>query len=592
MTESLSVSVKSISDGKIYIDGTACGDTGKYYCITYATTGAGGNIINSSQTYTFWLGGCLNLGNIGCYIPYNGDGTYRIYLDEVTNYGCENKIRWVDADTIIVEPAVCPYPNIASIEFSDSTPYTGESVSFWRDGEYGGSGHYIVSRRWDFGDGGSATTSSATHTYTSPGTFTVSLTVTNDCGKSYTRQKTISVSAETVLIDVAVVDQHATGVAGAHVYIPTAKGAKTISTNYMGVAVGFTLDKGANHTASITYLPSAWETTHQSTLTFNANQPGRVTLYVNKIEVYVCTDGQERYPETCSDGSTIHKEVCESNAWNPSGETCPVNGMYSITCYVKNELGVGIKDVYVNCFVKSGYTGYNGYIKFSDLEKGNYTVEIIPPDGYECIDGCAESFTLDSDKTINFTITGEPALCDEGEKKCVWDPSQSRAEIKKCVSGTWVNDSWCPVGATCNNGICGAAPPPPPPPTCSEKNKTECDASPDCYWWDSDNFCHDTPEQTDYPTLTITSDIDIVGGLDAYVDGVKVGLTPITKSFTETDIGKDVSVAGVLADIIGTKGKNVTLSAGSNMVNIEFLMDNKEILAGGTIAGVLLLKYI
>jgi subtilisin family serine protease len=35
---------------------------------------------------------------------------------------------------------------------------------------------------WDFGDGGSAATQEATHTYTDPGTYTVTLTSTNGCG--------------------------------------------------------------------------------------------------------------------------------------------------------------------------------------------------------------------------------------------------------------------------------------------------------------------------------------------------------------------------------------------------------------------------
>jgi hypothetical protein len=130
------------------------------------------------------------------------------------------------------------------------------------------------------------------------------------------------------------------------------------------------------------------------------------------------------------------------------------------------------------------------------------------------------------------------------------------------------------------------------PTTCAGKTKIECDESPECYWWNSDNSCHDNPEQTDYPTLDITSDIDVIGGLDAYVDGVKAGSTPVTVSFTETDIGKEVSVTGVFAGVIGTKNKLVTLVAGSNTSNIELLMDNKEIIAGSSVAGILLINYM
>ena len=580
------IAVKEITSSRVYLSGVITGlESSKRYCLHYYSWGWK-NMPSGNQTYTYFSGvTSLDLAGRACYIPtidLNAGEQFEVGCHQV-EASCESIITQACSKILKYEITEQRYVHFY-VRDENSSPVGNTRIEIAGEAKYTGSDgktYFIMDTKLTYYARAYAPTGyTCTECYES--FYHDSDTVINFYMKN--------IVEDPATVDVYVRDQEGTGVYGAQVYIPTGIGAKTISTNYMGVAVGFTLKKGANHTASITYLPSAWETTHQSTLIFRVDQSGGVTLYVNKIETHVCDEGTRRYLETCLDDSTIYKEICENNMWVPSGETCPV--VHSITCYVKNELGVGIKGVRVNCYVKAGDTGDGGYIKFSDLKKGNYNVEIIPPDGYECIDGCAESFTLDSDKTINFTITGEPALCDEGEKRCIWDPSQSRAEIEKCVSGTWVNDSWCPVGATCNNGICGDAPPPPPPPTCSEKNKTECDASPDCYWWDSDNFCHDTPEQTDYPTLTITSDIDIVGGLDAYVDGVKVGLTPITKSFTETDIGKDVSVAGVLADIIGTKGKNVTLSAGSNMVNIEFLMDNKEILAGGTIAGVLLLKYI
>jgi len=37
----------------------------------------------------------------------------------------------------------------------------------------------------------------------------------------------------------------------------------------------------------------------------------------------VCTEGAKRSPETCWDGSVIHKEVCRDNKWVSTGETCP-----------------------------------------------------------------------------------------------------------------------------------------------------------------------------------------------------------------------------------------------------------------------------
>src|SRR5690606_31478813 len=44
------------------------------------------------------------------------------------------------------------------------------------------NGSPIVAYAWDFGDGNSATTANAAHTYTVPGTYTVILTVTAQNG--------------------------------------------------------------------------------------------------------------------------------------------------------------------------------------------------------------------------------------------------------------------------------------------------------------------------------------------------------------------------------------------------------------------------
>jgi PKD domain/Divergent InlB B-repeat domain len=86
-----------------------------------------------------------------------------------------------------VEPAT---PVIADPE--EVAP--GESVPFDGTGSVPGSGG-IVSYAWNFGDLGTATGPSPSHTYASPGLYTVTLTVKDDGGFSYSTTREVTVSA-------------------------------------------------------------------------------------------------------------------------------------------------------------------------------------------------------------------------------------------------------------------------------------------------------------------------------------------------------------------------------------------------------------
>jgi len=70
---------------------------------------------------------------------------------------------------------------------------TGSPVSF--DGASSSDlDDSIVSYRWDFGDGATATGASPTHVYSSPGNYTVRLTVTDSTGLTGFASSTVNVS--------------------------------------------------------------------------------------------------------------------------------------------------------------------------------------------------------------------------------------------------------------------------------------------------------------------------------------------------------------------------------------------------------------
>lgn len=98
---------------------------------------------------------------------------------------------------VLLIAALCNKPPVAiySVDQADGpSPLTVEfdaSASYDRDG-------WIVTYEWSFGDGGSAAGVKTTHTYTATTTrsFTASLTVTDNEGKTGSRTGTVSVGTE------------------------------------------------------------------------------------------------------------------------------------------------------------------------------------------------------------------------------------------------------------------------------------------------------------------------------------------------------------------------------------------------------------
>ena len=86
--------------------------------------------------------------------------------------------------------------------------------------------------------------------------------------------------AETVVVNVHVSDQFSEPVI-CDVNIPGALGAKTIRTNYDGVAVGFTLEKDKTYTATV-IPPSGYTSTSDSAVRFTASTSGGIYCSLNK----------------------------------------------------------------------------------------------------------------------------------------------------------------------------------------------------------------------------------------------------------------------------------------------------------------------
>ena len=100
---------------------------------------------------------------------YDPDGTYQVELSVETNHGCVASI----IQDVIVNPT--PVVSIAGIDtcLNDETSFVNNSTP---------QDNTISNWDWDFGDGGTANTIDAVHTYSDHGTFLVTLTATSDSG--------------------------------------------------------------------------------------------------------------------------------------------------------------------------------------------------------------------------------------------------------------------------------------------------------------------------------------------------------------------------------------------------------------------------
>jgi PKD repeat protein len=82
----------------------------------------------------------------------------------------------------------------AEFAFSPANPAPNDDVRFNAGASNPSPGRTIVSYSWDFGDGGTGSGVQATHRFTQPRTYNVTLTVTDDLGRTSVITKAIDVA--------------------------------------------------------------------------------------------------------------------------------------------------------------------------------------------------------------------------------------------------------------------------------------------------------------------------------------------------------------------------------------------------------------
>ena len=159
----------TVTDGNMTADFSGTPTTGDAPLNVAFTDQSTGDI--TAWSWDFGDGGTSTAQNPNH--TYNTAGVYTVSLT-VSN-ACGSDVM-TKTDYITVNQPVC---NAPVADFS-GTPLSGDApllVDFTDN-----SSNAPTSWSWDFGDGGTSTAQNPSHTYNSAGTYTVSMTATNDCG--------------------------------------------------------------------------------------------------------------------------------------------------------------------------------------------------------------------------------------------------------------------------------------------------------------------------------------------------------------------------------------------------------------------------
>lgn len=151
--------------------------------VQFTGTASGGPGTYRAETWQFGEGGPTASG-LSTTHAFADAGTYTVFFNITDSLGFVNSTQVM----VVVDPVLTGTASASTI-----SPHVGDAVTFTGIA-LNGTGYDRF--RWTFGDGGTASTATAEHTYNSSGTYAVSLTIGDAVGGKVVEHLTITVSAK------------------------------------------------------------------------------------------------------------------------------------------------------------------------------------------------------------------------------------------------------------------------------------------------------------------------------------------------------------------------------------------------------------
>jgi PKD repeat protein len=182
-----------------------------------STTEDDGALCGSRCTFTWDFGDGEAGSGVFANHQFRTPGTFQVRLTVRDSRGASASI----AQAVTVGGGTAP---TAAFSFSPTAPAPGQIINFTAEASRAAAGRRIVSYEWNFGSGRFGSGVAVTKGYETPGTYTVTLTVTDDAGLQGTTQQTVTVGGTGT-----------SGLTAALVFSPTAG---TTATNFFFDASG------------------------------------------------------------------------------------------------------------------------------------------------------------------------------------------------------------------------------------------------------------------------------------------------------------------------------------------------------------------